>query len=401
LRYAIATGFIITLLVLGSLAYWYISTPKEENVLVIYTYEYFFGLTGDNINSSIYQKIFGEFEAKYNVKIEVKFFSGAKNILLKAVAEKKAGARTADLLVGLDNIVIHEAKRQGILEKLDPSKLNNIDQIDPNLINWFDPELYGIPYDFGPIAITYDTKRINITSWTFEDFINKNLDKLLVVESPLTSTTGVSFLLWEIAYYDKILKKDWKSWWENVKDDIIITESWGDAYFGYFLDKTKNRPLVVSYLTSPVYHWLYESTTRYKSALMKYNGKLYAWSQIQGIGIVRDSPMRDIAYKFIDWLLSKEIQDLVAANDIMLPANTLALKDLPEDVKFALGYNLSDIEYLNKYISPTEIFNRISEWLDEWNNIITGTSYLTFKVNEKLSLNHRNFFEQVTSIEKV
>ena len=401
MRYAIVAGFIIAILVIGALAYWYVSTPKEENVLVIYTYEYFFGLTGESINSSVYQKIFGEFEAQYNVKVEVKFFSGAKNILLKAVAEKKAGARTADLLVGLDNIVIHEAKRQGILEKLDPSKLENLDQIDPNLINWFDPELYGVPYDFGPIAITYDSKRINLTSWTFEDFIEKNLDKLLVVESPLTSTTGVSFLLWEIAYYDKILGKDWKDWWDRVKDNIIITDSWGDAYFGYFLDETKGRPLVVSYLTSPVYHWLYENTMRYKSSLMKYNGKLYAWSQIQGIGIVRDSPMRDIAYKFIDWLLSKEIQDLVAANDIMLPANTLALKELPDDVKFALGYNLSEIEYLNKYITPTEIYNKISQWLDEWNNIITGANYRTFDADRESSLNLIPFFEQIASIEKI
>ena len=108
---------------------------------------------------------------------------------------------------------------------------------------------------------------------------------------------------------------------------------------------------------------------------MSYNGKLYAWSQIQGIGIVKDSPMKEIAYKFIDWLLSNEIQAMVAANDIMLPANTWALENLPGDVKFALGYNLSEIEYLNKYISPAEIYNKISQWLDQWNNIFSSFTY--------------------------
>ncbi len=363
-------GFILILVVFVAGVAVSFFKPQEQK-LRIYTYNYFFGLTGDDVGvSEIYQKIFGEFEKRYNVKIEVRFFDGARNILLQAVTEKKAGTRTADLLIGLDNVVIQEAKKEGLLEKLDISKVTNLSRIREDLIKNFDPEYYGVPYDFGPIAFVYDSERINLTELTFDDFINKGLDELLVVESPLTSTTGVAFLLWEIAFYEKILNESWKNWWINVKDDIRITESWGEAYFSYFLDDSKNRSIVVSYLTSPVYHWHYEGTMRYKSALVTYNGKNYAWSQIQGIAVVKDSPMKEIAIKFIDWLLSDEIQSMVALNDIMLPANEYALNNLPKNATHALGYNISEIELLNNYLNTTEIYNNISTWIDEWDTLI-------------------------------
>ena len=367
-------GTIIIIVIVAGLGLWLtLQTPQaQEKRLIIYTYDYFFGLTGDSVNSSIYKIIFDSFAERYGVKIEVRFFDGAKNILLTTVTEKKAGARTADILIGLDNVAIQEAKKQGILEKLDSNRLGNLSLIDQNLVIWYDPELYGVPYDFGPIAFTYDSKRINITQLTFDDFINKGMDQLLIVESPMTSTTGEAFLLWEIAFYGKVLDKNWKDWWQQVKDNIIITQSWGDAYFGYFLDESKNRPIVVSYLTSPVYHWLYEGTLRYKSALITYNNKTYAWSQIQGISIVKGSPMKDIAYKFIDWLLSNEIQVLVAENDIMLPANTYAINHLSSNVTYALGYNLSQIEYLNAYLTPSDIYKNIDNWINDWDSIISG-----------------------------
>ena len=367
----LAIGAIIIVLLAG-VAIWLVSQPKPKEKLVIYTYDYFFGLTGEELETQeIYQLIFGRFEEKYGVDIEVKFFDGARNILLAAVTEKKAGARTADLLIGLDNIVIQEAKREGILEKINVSLLENFSKIRSDLVEAFDPEYYGIPYDFGPIAFVYDSKRISIENLTFEDFVEKDWDSLLVVESPVTSTTGISFLLWQITLSEKVLKKDWKTWWQTVKDDIIVTESWGDAYFAYFLDESKNRPIVVSYLTSPVYHWYYDNTSRYKAMLTYYNDTWYAWAQIQGIAIVKDSPMKDIAYKFIDWLLSDEVQSLVALNDIMLPANVHALNNLPEGVINAMGYNLDDIVLLNSFVTTNEIYNNIETWLDEWESIFT------------------------------
>ncbi len=338
----------------------------QENKLIIYTYDYFFGLTNETLSGEVYDKLFGEFERRYGVDIDIRFFDGARNILLTAIQEYRTGTRTADLLIGLDNIVVQEAKKAGILEKINTAELENLSRLRSDLINNFDPDLYGVPYDFGPIAFIYDSKRINISELKFEDFYNENLSSLLVTEDPTQSTTGLSFLLWQIGIYDKLLKKDWREWWSKVKDKIVIAKSWGSAYYDYFLNEEAGRPIVVSYLTSPVYHYLYENTTRYKPMLVKYNGYWYAWFQIQGVGIVKNSPMKDIALKFIDWLLSDEIQSMVIYNDIMLPGNKNALENISSDLLDVMEFNISKIKSVNDMIPVSEIYENVHEWLREW-----------------------------------
>ena len=353
----------------------YIGTYNQvnaDNKLVIYTYEYFFGLTNETLSGGVYDKIFTSFENRYGVDIDIRFFSGARNIFLTALQEYKAEVRTADLLIGIDNIVVQEAKKAGILVKINETDLQNLSRIDSDLIDNFDPDLYAVPYDFSPIAFIYDTQRINLTELKFEDFYNQTLASYLVVEDPTLSTTGVSFLLWQIGVYEKILEKDWKEWWSKIKDNIIVTKSWGEAYYSYFLNEQEGRPIVVSYLTSPVYHGLYENTTRYRPMLVKYNDRWYSWFQIQGIGIVKGSPMVDMALKFIDWLLSDEVQSLVAENDIMLPASTDILNSLPENIKQYLVYNISEIEPVNNLVSVQEVYDNIDTWLSEWQEVMTA-----------------------------
>jgi len=344
--------------------------PQSENKLIIYTYDYFFGLTNETLSGEVYEQLFGAFETKYGVDIEIRFFDGARNILLTALQEWRTGTRTADLLIGLDNIVVQEAKKAGILEKIDPSELENITKIRDDLISNFDPEYYGITYDFGPIAFIYDSDRINITDLKFEDFYDKDLSSKLVVEDPTQSTTGIAFLLWQIGIYEKLLNKSWKEWWFNVRDNIVVAKSWGDAYFNYFLNEEAGRPIVVSYLTSPVYHYLYDNTTRYKPMLTKYQDKWYTWFQIQGIGIVKNSPMKNIALKFIDWMLSDEIQEMIISNDIMLPANENALNNISADLLEVMGFDISEIEPVNNLISVDEIYENIGNWLNNWKEIM-------------------------------
>lgn len=346
-----------------------------DNKLIIYTYDYFFGLTNETLSGEVYQKLFAEFEQRYGVDIEIKFFDGARNILLTAIQEYRTGTRTADLLIGLDNIVVQEAKKAGILEKINSSELENLSKLRSDLIQNFDPDLYGIPYDFGPIAFIYDSERVNLSDLRFEDFYNETLASYLVTEDPTQSTTGLAFLLWQIGIYDKLLNKDWKEWWVKVKDKIVIAKSWGSAYYDYFLNEAAGRPIVVSYLTSPVYHYLYENTTRYKPMLVKYNGDWYAWFQIQGVGIVKDSPMKDIALKFIDWLLSDEIQSMVIYNDIMLPGNEGALENISSDLMNVMVFNISQIKPVNNLIPVSEIYEKVHEWLREWKEAVSPSFY--------------------------
>ncbi len=63
-------------------------------------------------------------------------------------------------------------------------------------------------------------------------------------------------------------------------------------------------PIVLSYATSPAYHVEYEDITRYKAFIPKDGGYL----QIEGAGIVKNCAHKELAEKFIDWMLTEDFQ---------------------------------------------------------------------------------------------
>ena len=63
-------------------------------------------------------------------------------------------------------------------------------------------------------------------------------------------------------------------------------------------------PIVLSYATSPAYHVEYEDITRYKAFIPEEGGYL----QIEGAGIVKNCPHKELAEKFMNWMLTEEFQ---------------------------------------------------------------------------------------------
>ncbi len=355
---------VLAIIVVGAtVGYILLTSPfkSSEKTIVIYTYESLLAW-GPNPNET-WAKVFTEFEKQTGIKVEVVKFSDAGEALSKVIEEVKSGNVRADVIIGIDNIQIIKAKQEGVLEKIKPS---NIDQIYDWLIQAYDPELYAIPYDYGLIAFVYDTKYISddiMNDLSFELFYTSDLGKTLVVEDPRTSSTGLSFLLYQITVYEKYLGKDWHEWWIKVKPRV--EKSWGDAY-DRFLNEEYH--IVVSYATDPAYSMLFYNSTRYKAALVKYNGKLLGWLQIEGIGLVKGAPHREEAIKFIEWFLSVEVQKEIPLNNWMSPANKYV--KLPDVYKYAI--DMSKVEVVNLKMPINEIANNLDKWIEEWISIMGG-----------------------------
>ena len=340
---------------------------SQENKLVIYTYDSLLKW-GENY-TEVYDKVFGEFERRYNVTIELVEFSSARNALLRLVEEKDNPK--ADIIIGIDNILAIEAIKEDILLQYTPE---NLTYIKPELIDALDPTHHVIPFDYGLIALVYDTKYINETTYpeishlTFEDLTDPKFSGTLIVEDPTQSSTGLSFLLWQIAIYSKLLNKDWKEWWTTVKDNIKVTKSWGDAY-DIFLEESAGRHIVVSYGTDGAYSYYFYNSTRYNATLVYYNGKPYGWLQVEGIGIVKNAPHEDLAKNFTEWFLSVEVQQHIPLNNWMYPANKNVT--LPEAYKYAI--NPDDVEIANLLLNQTEIEECLHDWLYDWTELmVTG-----------------------------
>ena len=309
-------------------------------------------------------------------EIDLVLLSDANQIVTQASLEKDNPV--ADVLIGVDNVLIHNAKKNDLLQQYDSPELVNISS---DLIDNLDSEKYVLPYDFGIISFYYDMNRINsttnpeIANITLEEIIEYDLDKKLIVQDPTLSSTGLGYLLWTIAVYgdpeigfNGILNQDWRDWWKATKDDLRIAPSWGAAFSEWY-EGGENRPIMVSYGTSPAYSaCLYDDTSQ-GAFLSHENGTENAWLQIEGIGLVKNAPHEDLAKVFIDWFLSKDLQDNIAENNWMYPANEYA--------EISSTFNESaidpdDVNILNSLISSEIIGTNLELWKEDWETLMSS-----------------------------
>lgn len=302
--------------------------------------------------------------------IQVIALSDANSIVTRLIGEKDSPA--ADVVIGLDNILVYEAKNQGVLQPYNSPMLENISS---DLITNLDPDHYLLPFDYGIIAFNYDNLRINsstvdnLENLTLNDFLTLELDKKLVIEDPTLSSPGLGFLLSTIAIYgdpsiefDGLLNLNWRDWWENASSDIRVAPSWGAAFDIYY-EEGENRPLMISYGSSPAYTVCQGWGDNLKAFVSHENGTSNAWLQIEGIGLTEGAPHQTRAEDFIDWFLGEELQNQIPENNWMYPANQNAnISSCFEESVI----NTEEVFILNDLITPTMLETNLERWQNEW-----------------------------------
>ena len=111
-----------------------------------------------------------------------------------------------------------------------------------------------------------------------------------------------------------------------MAENALTTASGWSAGYGLFTEG--EAPLVISYTTSPVYHVMWEDTTRYQALLFTDGHEV----TIEAAGIVKGTKHRSEAEAFIDFLLTEAQIDLANANS-MYPVNSTVA--LPEAYDYA------------------------------------------------------------------
>lgn len=342
----------------------FLNLEGSDNTLTIYTYDSLLVFGADP--EATLQTIFDDFGEQEEINVTLKLFSDANELLTRLKLEKSSPQ--ADIVIGLDNALIALAKGEGIVDDiLEPYVPSNIDNIPQILIDSLDPNFYLTPYDYGIIAFYYQKNiESQLTNLTLNDFVSdSSLAKKLVLSNPLHSSPGTAFLLWTIAVYDKILGQDWKTFWNGVKNNINIQNSWGDAFNVWSSDPT--RSIMLSYGQSPAYDNCVFGDSSTSAILTHENDKQNTWLQIEGIGLVKGNNNPNIARKFIDHFISLEVQNLVPENNWMYPAHKdVQLSSCFQEASIDLNLKSPDINILNELISPSELQSNLANWLDEW-----------------------------------
>lgn len=312
-------------------------SEEEETELTIYAYDSFVADWGPG------PIVIPLFEEKYGVEVNIVSIGSSGDMLSRAIAE--SDDPQADILLGINDLQMYKAFESDLLEEYRP---NGYEDIPADLV--MDEEWRVTPFDYGYMAVIYDSEAIDEPPTSFEDLMDPQWKDSLIVEDPRTSSPGLSFLLWTIAAYGD----DFDEYWESINDSLLtVAPSWSTAYYGMFMEG--EAPMVVSYSTSPAYHLEFEDTDRYKGVIFEEGGFL----QIEGAGILKGAEHPNLAKKFIDFMLTEEFQSELPLTQFMMPVN--------QDVELPGSY--LEIVEVDDTILPLDrelLGTELERWIEEW-----------------------------------
>ncbi|MCH8907997.1 MAG: thiamine ABC transporter substrate-binding protein [Candidatus Heimdallarchaeota archaeon] len=328
--------------------------------LTIYTYESLLADPGFD-----YAEAFATYANLDSGSINVVLLADAGSIVTRAAVEKSDPV--ADILIGIDNVLVSQARELNILT---PYVANGINNLEPGLVDSLASDYLLTPYDYGVISLWFLQDSLNGTidpaSFDLNVLMTDEFSSQLIVQNPALSSPGLGFLLSSIALYgddsgvDGLIEGDWEDYWRALSVHTRLTSSWGEAIDLLYTDES--RSMMVSYSTSPAYGaCLFDDTTT-TSILPSIDGNLYGWQQVEGIGLVRNADHTDLAKEFIDWFISEELQSEIHLNNWVYPAH----KDIEEPECYSAAIPHSSITPLNQQITSEQLSNNLENWLDTW-----------------------------------
>ncbi len=167
-----------------------------------------------------------------------------------------------------------------------------------------------VPFDYGWLAVMYDSQKIKMPPKDMDDLLSRpEFAKQLLLEDPRTSAPGLAFLVWLDELYASKLPEQLQ---KLRKQTLTVSSGWTAAY-GLF---TKGEaPMVISYTSSELYHRVVEKKERYKAALFPAH---YAVTEFGAV--VKAGNQKDLARKFLKFLLAPQSQKILAEKNWMYPA---------------------------------------------------------------------------------
>lgn len=303
------------------------------------------------------QSLIDQFKKDTGITIEVTTGGDAGSMVAGAVLA--AGSPSADVMFGIDNTLLSKAVDA---EVFSPYTASDADSIVPELR---EDTSGGVvtPIDYGDVCINVDDRwfaknHLAVPS-DIDQLTGEQYKDLLVVEDPASSSPGLAFMLATIAKYGE----SWPQYWEKLNaNGVKVSGSWTDAYESEFSAGKGDRPLVVSYATSPPAEIVYaEKPKPSKPSTSVLTEGCYR--QIEFAGVLRGTPNEAAAQKVVDWLLSATVQADVPLSMFVFPAR--------ENVPLPVEFTKFAAKVANPLqLSAADVNAHLSEWLKTWGQVM-------------------------------
>lgn len=302
---------------------------------------------------------FAEFTADTGIEVEVLVAGDTGTMLAKA--ELTAGNPEGDVMWGIDNTFLSRAVDAGVFEPYEADGLAAI----PDELTALVPGHEATPVDFGDVCVNYDIAALDALGIeppaSFDDLAEAAYRGLLTVQNPGSSSPGLAFLMATIAEFGD---DGWQDYWARLVDnDVEVVDSWTTAYYESFSWAGGDRPLVVSYGSSPPFEVLFAADEL--DAAPTGVVEATCFRQVEFAGVLAGTDAPEAARELVDFLVSERFQREVPMNLFVFPANENVELD-PAFVEFAV------IPEAPLSLDPAEIESDRADWIDEWTAIVTG-----------------------------
>jgi thiamine transport system substrate-binding protein len=289
------------------------ATPTPPPALTLVTHDSF----------DISETVLNQFTAETGMTVQI-LKSGDAGEMLNTLLLSKENP-LGDVVFGIDNTFLSRALDAGLFAPYASPLLADI----PAEFK-LDPENRLLPVDYGFVTLNYDIawfEKAGIPPPTdIRDLTQPIYKGLTVVENPASSSPGLAFLLITVGRFGETGSYTYLDYWRELRqNDVLVVDGWNEAYWGAFTVGSGgegNRPIVVSYATSPAAEVYFNNLEAPPTASVNTPGNSFL--QIEFVGILAKSPHREAATKWVDFMLSPTFQEDIPLHMFVYPVNSKA-----------------------------------------------------------------------------
>ncbi len=299
---------------------------------------------------SLPKKLVAAFEKESGYQLEIRQVGDGGTLTNELVLTKDSPL--GDVAFGVDNTFASRALEEGVFAPYDFDAPAGVDD-------------HALPGDDEHALTAVDNANVCVNiddSWFAEegleppedldDLTDPDYRDLFVTPGATTSTTGMAFLLTTIAAYGD----EWPDYWEDlVGNGAKITKGWEDAYNVDFTFSGGERPIVLSYDSSPAF-----TVADGKSS----TGALLdtCFEQVEYAGVIEGADNPEGGQELVEFLVGPEVQAALPTSMYVFPV--VEGVELPKEwAEFATRPT-------DPYaVDPAEVTANRETWLREWSDV--------------------------------
>ncbi len=294
-----------------------------------------------------------EFESRTGATIEVVATGDSGTMLTGALLT--AGSPDGDVIFGIDDNSVGPALSEDLLDPVAPSTVELV------------PEQFRlggagaerlVAIDSGDVCMNVDEEWFAsngvVAPTTIEQLADPEYRDLLVVSSPVTSSPGLAFLIGSV---DRFGEDGWIDYWAALEENgVRVRPSWDDAYNSDYTVSGGDRPIVLSYASSPPAEVIFSDGARSEPASSVMVDSCVA--QREFAGVLRGTEQPELAAELLEFMLSPQWQQGLPLANFVIPVTDV---ELPDEFQRWAARPEQPMS-----LAPDVVDERRDEWIEAW-----------------------------------